>query len=125
MRYLGTLALLLAVLLSGYIGGKWIAGQAVRFNAPSMLVRGDYSQHFHNTQASLILYATTTCPWCKKTRAWLEQNHLVYELRLIDQDPAQQKIFQTLQQSGVPVLISQDRLLDGFNEKLLSAWLRP
>jgi mycoredoxin len=125
MKHLKSLALLVIIMLGGYVGGKWAAIEAVSFAAPSMLVRGDYSAHFRSSSAPLILYATSTCPWCKKTRTWLEQNHVSYELRLIDQNPAEQKSFQSLRQAGVPVLISKDRLLDGFNEKLLSAWLRP
>jgi len=39
-------------------------------------------------KGGVVLYCTSWCPDCRRARAWLEQNHIVYTEVNIDRNPA-------------------------------------
>lgn len=50
------------------------------------------------------LYSTTTCPYCKMEKQWLEQNKIEHELVFVDLNPGEaQNMVEKTGQMGVPV----------------------
>ena len=50
------------------------------------------------------LYSTTTCPYCKMEKAWLDENKIKHDLIYVDRDHEEaQKMVEKTGQMGVPV----------------------
>ena len=50
------------------------------------------------------LYSTTTCPYCKMEKSWLDENKIEHELVYVDRDHEEaQKMVEKTGQMGVPV----------------------
>lgn len=53
--------------------------------------------------AKVIVYSTTTCPYCKMLKAYLIEKHIVFEEVLLDQQPDQMQVsVDTCGSMGVP-----------------------
>jgi glutaredoxin len=104
-----------AALLAGWWAGQGFGAIRARWNTETLPIAGDYSAHFTGSQKPLVLYATQTCPWCRKTRDWLDAQHLEYELRLIDQDANFRERYQSLHRNGVPILLTRQHMVIGFD----------
>lgn len=50
------------------------------------------------------VYSTSTCPFCKMEKAWLEKNQVAFDFVLVDQDKqAAKHMIDATGQMGVPV----------------------
>ena len=82
-----------------------------------------------DAQAPLVLFATTTCPYCRQARELLDGLNASYSVREIDVSESAREQFERLGGKGVPVLVSRDSVISGFDEaayrKLVAASLRP
>lgn len=53
--------------------------------------------------AKVIVYSTTTCPYCKALKAYLGEKHIAFEEIMLDQQPDQmQASIDTCGSMGVP-----------------------
>jgi glutaredoxin 3 len=70
------------------------------------------------------VYSTTTCPWCKKTKQWLDANKIAYQDFNVAQDSAaRQEMIKKSSQTAVPVIIIDGEIVVGFNEPVLKTKL--
>ncbi len=54
----------------------------------------------------ITLYTTTTCPYCKMEKAYLDSKGIKYENIFVDQDPkAAEQMIQISGQMGVPFTV--------------------
>jgi glutaredoxin len=71
------------------------------------------------------LYALSTCPYCRMTRAYLDENDVEYELTEIDhldgaeRDAAVAEIRELSGGPSVPVIVIDGEVIVGFNKKLI------
>ena len=79
---------------------------------------GDFTAIVENSQHPVLLFAASTCPYCKKARAFLEAAHIDYRLYEIDTSPEALRLYKTLGVDAVPVLITPHLRILGFNEDL-------
>jgi glutaredoxin len=77
----------------------------------------DYHMHVAQQPNKLTLYGTTTCPHCAAARAYLHEAGIPFNDMVIDKSEAANKAFRQLKENAVPVLVSADRLVVGFNQK--------
>jgi glutaredoxin 3 len=77
---------------------------------------GNYSVHVAKMDNKLTLYGTTTCAYCIAARAYLRKNNIPFNDLIIDQSKSAAEAFKLLNERGVPVLVSTDRLVVGFNQ---------
>ncbi|HEX7456653.1 MAG TPA: glutaredoxin domain-containing protein [Candidatus Nanoarchaeia archaeon] len=64
------------------------------------------------------IYSTTTCPYCKMERDYLDSKGIKYENDYVDNDPAgASEMLEKSGQMGVPFTIIQKE--DGTEEKIL------
>ncbi len=78
--------------------------------------------------ADVTIYTTPTCPYCKKTKAFFDENDIDYEeFNVADDRDKAKEMIQKSGQKGVPVtVIEQDEdeeIIVGFNEDKLSSAL--
>jgi mycoredoxin len=67
-------------------------------------------------EGPVVLYSTTWCPWCKKTREALTELGVSFEERDIERDPAARAEHSRLVDDGsVPVVARGDSFVRGYN----------
>ena len=73
----------------------------------------------------IIVYSTTTCPFCVMAKDWLKENNIKFEdVNVgIDQKRAQEMIDKS-GQMGVPVLDIDGEIIIGFDKPKLEAALK-
>lgn len=77
----------------------------------------------------VLLYSTTTCPYCEQEKRWLEQNNVEHKVIYVDQDrSAATKMVEATGQMGVPVteILYEDNepeYIVGFDKQNLSSIL--
>ncbi len=50
------------------------------------------------------LYSTSTCPFCKMEKSWLEKNNVAFDFVLVDEDESEARhMVESTGQMGVPV----------------------
>jgi glutaredoxin len=97
------------------------AGLAVGLGAaklPKLLERpyqtGDYSSHFASVESKVVVYGTTTCPFCAKAREYLAEKKVAYSDFNVDKSEAAQQKYKTLNVKAVPAILIGDRMITGF-----------
>lgn len=71
------------------------------------------------------LFALSTCPYCRMTRAYLDENDVEYELTEVDHlegEERQAAVAEVKELSGgtsFPVIVIDGEVVVGFNKKLL------
>jgi len=63
------------------------------------------------------VYTTSTCPYCKKTKAFLDENNVSYENYDVGTDEAKRnEMMDKSGQMGVPVLDIGGKIIIGFDK---------
>ncbi len=93
------------------IGIVLIGGMEWRTVLFYLLPAPDYSQ------GNIVLYATSWCPYCEKTRALLAQHHIPYKEFDIERSEEGNAQYLRLAGKGVPVLLIDREVIRGFNER--------
>ncbi len=69
---------------------------------------------------SVKVYSTSTCPWCKRTKKFLEDNGVAYQdLDVAKDEAARNEMINKTGQLGVPVIDIDGEIVVGFDEPLL------
>lgn len=75
--------------------------------------------------AKVIVYTTSTCPWCKKTKEFLKEHKIKYKEIDAGSDPkAAQEMIKKSGQQGVPVIDIDGKIVVGFDEPELRKLLK-
>ncbi len=79
-----------------------------------------------NKQHKVIVYALSTCAWCKMTKQFLRDNDVEYEYIDVDlcQEEDKQKIREHIQSKGGPlsypaIIVDDNMLITGFRKDKL------
>lgn len=71
------------------------------------------------------VYSTPTCPWCMRTKKYLEEKGVAYENMDVSSDEkAQEEMIKISGQMGVPVIIIDGTIVVGFNKTRLEELLK-
>ena len=66
------------------------------------------------------VYTTSTWPWCRKAKDWLDANHIKYqELNVGTDQKAREEMVNITHQLAVPAIAIDGEYVIGFNEKAL------
>ncbi len=67
--------------------------------------------------AKVTIYSTPTCPWCKTTKKFFQDNGVQYEDKDVASDlAARQQMIEKSGQMGVPVIDVDDHIIVGYDE---------
>lgn len=83
---------------------------------PPQYIEGDYSALYAQDGKPVVMYATSTCPYCAKVRALFAAQGVDYTEYQIDKSKEHDAAFKRLGAPGVPVLFIGERRIDGFRE---------
>jgi glutaredoxin len=69
----------------------------------------------------VFVYALSTCPWCRKTKQWLDDSKIAYEAVDVDklpedeQDAAAEKAYELSGGRRFPVVVLNGEVVVGFS----------
>jgi alkyl hydroperoxide reductase subunit F len=73
-----------------------------------------------NSQNDVAIYTTPSCQYCKKTKAFFDENDISYtEYDVSEDQEKRQEMVEKSGQMGVPVTIIGDEIITGFDEDKL------
>jgi Glutaredoxin-like protein, YruB-family len=74
---------------------------------------------------SVVVYSTTTCPWCTKAKEYLDSLKVAYESVNVSQDrAAAAEIVEKTRQRGVPVIKIGEQYIVGFDQAKIQSTLK-
>jgi glutaredoxin-like YruB-family protein len=72
----------------------------------------------------VIVYSTTSCPWCYRAKDWLTDHKINFEDINVGVDQARaQEMIEKSGQMGVPVIEINGKIIVGFDEEKMKAAL--
>lgn len=75
--------------------------------------------------ASVTVYSTPTCPWCKKVKQFLDANKVAYkDLNVASDVAARKEMVKKSGQLGVPVMDIDGQIIVGYDEPKLKELLK-
>lgn len=74
----------------------------------------------------VVIYTTSWCGWCRKTRSWLDSQGVSYVNKDIEDDPDAGAEMRELTggDSGIPVVVIDGEVIQGYNEKKMASLLQ-
>jgi glutaredoxin len=116
LRACAGIVLLCACFLVGVYGGPAArAAYAHVFPEPAFRT-GDFSSLYRDAGSPVVLFSTSTCPYCKQTRELLQQRRVAYVDFVVDQSESAARRFKSVGGKGVPLIYVGDRSISGFRE---------
>ncbi len=86
-------------------------------------IQGDYSAYYPDSKSNVVLYGTTSCPYCIQARAFLRERNIPFIDRDVANSSQGRREFAQLGKQAVPVILVGERLLTGFNPAHLESAL--
>ncbi len=76
-----------------------------------------------NKKHRIVVYSTTTCPWCEKLKEFLKENKIEFKTINVGEDKeAAKEMIEKSGQMGVPVIDIDGKIIVGFDvEKIKKA----
>ena len=69
----------------------------------------------------VTVFSTTHCPWCHKTKEWLDEHNIKYKDVNVEEDmKAAGEMIEKSGQRGVPVIDIDGEIVIGFDKQTLS-----
>lgn len=78
-----------------------------------------------NSAGKVILYGTSWCGYCKKTREFLADNNIAYTEFDIESSAEGRRRYDAINGSGVPVLEVNNTVIQGYAPEAILAALNP
>ncbi|MEO7324762.1 MAG: glutaredoxin family protein [Dokdonella sp.] len=82
-------------------------------------VSGDFLALYRDAGKPVVMFSTSTCPFCKRTREWLASAHADYRDYVVDKSDDAKQRFEKIDGGPVPLLFIGDRRIVGFHEDTL------
>lgn len=92
--------------------------------AASPVAEGNYDPILRESGAEVVLFSTSTCPYCQRLRELLAKEGVSFKDHALDQSDAGRNLYERLDESGVPVLIAGSTKIVGFREEVVINTLR-
>jgi glutaredoxin len=116
--YLAILAVGLGIGLGVKEGWAW-------YNTPPAFIETNTAPHFVNIDKKVVVYSTSWCKFCKKTREFLVANNVPFEERDIEQGDADiDRLYQSIGSGSIPQVVIGNKIIVGFNQKLMQSELK-
>lgn len=90
------------------------------FYSVDLVTQMNTDKHFTNVESNIVLYTTSWCPSCKKTKNFLNNSGFSFTERDIEANLENHTLFKYLNQEGVPQIVFRNKVLHGFNIEVLS-----
>lgn len=117
-RTITFLVLAILVPVVGFGVGTFATQFVQWLREPPPLREGDFQELVASVGSPLVLLSTTTCPWCEKTRQWLQRKGTSYRDCVVDRDEFARQLLEKTGIQTVPQLLSANRIVTGYHEDL-------
>ena len=77
----------------------------------------------HKAAPDIVMYATATCGYCKKARAYFTAHHVAWREVDIDGSDAAKRDWEAKQGMGTPLILIDGQRIEGFVQAKLDAAL--
>ena len=91
---------------------------------PPAFVSGDCSSLYAEMAKPVVIFTTSTCPYCKKVRKLLEINHVDFADLVVNESGAAEQRFREVGGKAVPALFIGKRMIVGFREDAITEALK-
>ncbi|HDI82838.1 glutathione S-transferase N-terminal domain-containing protein [candidate division WOR-3 bacterium] len=72
----------------------------------------------------VVIFTTSSCPWCRKTKEYLKAHKIPFKEVNVQRNPsAARDLVRMTGQTGVPVLLINNRPVVGFNKPMIDRLL--
>lgn len=105
--------LVCGLFLLGGLALGYIAPRAYAWLKPDY-VQGDYSAYLKGADSRVVLYSTSWCPYCAKTKAYFDANKIAYTNMDIEKSEAAKQQHLALGGGPIPKVLIGDRMIVGF-----------
>lgn len=78
--------------------------------------QGDYAAVIEAANSPMVLLSSSTCPYCRQAKSFLEANNVRHVVFEVDRSKAAARIQAKLEFQAVPVLLTETRAIIGFND---------
>jgi glutaredoxin len=119
MRNALLLALVPVCFIAGITGGPWLRQTYVAVFPPPQFQEGDFQSLYVRAGKPVVMFSTTTCPYCKKARELFAAEGVAYTDFVIDKSAAAHAEFQQRGGRSVPLIYIGNREIKGFREQVL------
>lgn len=95
------------------------------YTAPAPYIETNTAPHFANVEPKVVMYSTSWCQFCKKTREYLESNNIAYVDRDIEIGDKQiDALYSTIGAQAIPQVVIGNKIISGFNRQLIETELK-
>lgn len=101
-----------------YAGPKAVGAYRTLFPEPQYTT-GDHRALLTKAGTPVVMYATSTCPYCAKARTLFAKQGVAYTEYQIDRSQEANAEFLAMRGIGVPLLYIGDRRIDGYREQVI------
>ena len=108
-----------AFFATGLYAGPRLAQAYRTWFPPPQYTTGDHAELYRRAGNPVVMYATSTCPYCAKARKLLAERGVRYTEYLIDKSAPAQRDFVSKGGESVPLLYIGDRRIEGFREQAI------
>ncbi len=86
--------------------------------------QGNYKSFVQDVGADIVLVTVSTCFFCNQARDFLLKNQVEFVELILDSDPVALSIFEQYFEKGfLPLLVSENQLVIGFNKQKMAVLL--
>jgi len=124
LTWILTAAALAGCLLAGQQLGPHLRAGYDKLFPPAMFETGDFKHLQALTDKPVILFSTSTCPYCRGAREYLRVRNIPYQDYVIDQSAQAQMLYDSIEGQGVPILVIGQRKIKGFHEEAIAEAVR-
>lgn len=114
-RKLLSVVAIVLIFATGVFGGRGATALMQWIDSPERVSLGDHGTVLRRADGEVILFSLSTCPYCRQARTWLEAHHVRFKELIVDTDAQAERLFDELKEEGVPVLVTRDRMIRGFD----------
>lgn len=105
-----------ALILAAGLGAGYVVAHFKEWTK-SPYTEGNYATHFPDAKTKVVMYGTSTCPYCKAAREYFVSKNIVFSDFDVNENKQANAAFMGLKNDGgVPAIIIGDRLITGFDK---------
>lgn len=123
LKLLSLIGILALCFAGGLYGGPMVRTAYSRIFPKPPYVTGNYGKLYADAGRPVVLFSTSTCPYCKKTRALFDKEGIAYTDYVTDKSAVAEKKFKEQDATAVPLVYIGHRKIMGFNESTIKAAL--
>lgn len=113
---LGKVLLVAAFLYLGIVVGPFVKNVYDGWQEGPIITEGDHGQILRESGTAVVLFSTSTCPYCQRTRELLSIEQISFKDYVLDESDEGRGLYESLGEAGVPVLIVGSKRVVGFRE---------